>query len=58
MKEFKLTEDEIEVMFWYEGNTLFCKVAEMGADVYCCGAKAMPETADEALKLTETAWLW
>ena len=56
MKEFKL--NDYTVVFWLEGNTLFCKVDEMGADVYCCGSKAMPETEDEALKLTETAWLW
>ena len=56
MKEFEL--NDYTVMFWYEGKTLFCKVVEMGADVYCCGDHEMPETEDEALKLTETAWLW
>ncbi len=56
MKEFNL--NDIEVVFWQEGNTLFCKVAEMGADVYCCGTHAIPETEDEALKLTEKAWMW
>ena len=56
MKEFKL--NDVEVVFWKEGNTLFCKVDEMGADVYCCGTKQMPETEAEALKLAETAWIW
>lgn len=56
MKKFEL--NDVDVVFWYEGNVLFCKVEEMGADVYCCGIRTMPETDDEALKLTETAWLW
>jgi hypothetical protein len=56
MKEFIL--NDVEVGFWMEGKTLFCKVLEMGADIYCCGNKPMPETEAEALKLTETAWIW
>ena len=56
MKEFKL--NDVEVVFWYEGNTLFCKVDEMASDVYCCGTQSMPETEEEALKLAETAWIW
>lgn len=56
MKEFKLMGSEVQ--FWHEGNVLFCKVVEMGADIYCCGNKPMPATDEEALKLTETAWIW
>lgn len=55
-KEFKL--NDVDVVFWYEGNTLFCKVDEMGADLYCCGNREMPNTVEEAVKLTETAWIW
>ena len=56
MKEFKL--NDYEVVFWQEGNTVFCKVVEMGADIYCCGNRQMPETEEDAWKLIETAWMW
>lgn len=46
------------LVFWYEGKTLFCKIEEMGADVYYCGHKAMPETKVQAMRLAETAWVW
>ena len=55
MKEFKL--NGVTVVFWHFGTALFCKIAEMGADVYCCGVCDMPTTDEEALALTEKAWL-
>lgn len=56
MKKFRM--EGVTVVFWKECGTLFCKVSEMGADLYCCGDRQMPKTKEEALKLTEVAWLW
>lgn len=56
MKEFELNGLDIE--FWFEGKTLFCKVIEMGAEIYCCGNKQMPTTNEEAMELAENVWLW
>lgn len=56
MKEFKL--NGTDVRFWYEEGNLWCKVLDMGADIYCCGNRPMPTTDEEALNLTKIAWLW
>ncbi len=56
MKTFELNGYEVE--FWNEGPWLFCRLGEMGADIYCCGDRQMPKTDDEAMKLTEIAWIW
>lgn len=56
MKEFEY--NDITVKFWKEGSIVFCKVEEMGADLYCCGERELPETVEEAVKMTETAWAW
>lgn len=55
-KQFEI--DGVTVEFWHEGNNLFCRVPGAYDDVYCCGCKKMPETNEDVLKLTETAWVW
>ena len=50
--------DDVEVLFWYEGATLFCRVHDMGSEIYCCGSARMPENEADVLKITETAWVW
>lgn len=56
VKKFKVRGGTL--VFWFEGKTLFCKVKEMGTDIYCCGDKQMPETKIQALRYAETAWIW
>lgn len=48
----------VEVLFWYEGNTLFCRIPNIDEDTYCCGTAKMPETEDEVLAVTKSAWVW
>ncbi len=55
-KQYKLGGTVVK--FWKESGTVFCKVDEMGADVYVCKSDELPQTKAEALKLTETAWIW
>lgn len=56
MKEFKI--EETTVVFWKDAGAVFCKVDEMGADVYCCSGHELPSTEAEAMKMAETAWMW
>lgn len=56
MKQFEL--EGFTVVFWKEAGTVFCRVDEMGADVYVCRTDTLPQTEAEALALTETAWIW
>lgn len=56
MKTFELNGYEVE--FCNEGPWLFCRLGEMGADIYCCGDRQMPKTEEEAMKLTQIAWIW
>lgn len=55
-KQYKLGGTVVK--FWKESGTVFCKVEEMGADVYVCKTDTLPLTKAEALALTKTAWLW
>ena len=57
-KEKRFRIGGVVIVFWKEQHTLWCKVEEMGADIYCCGDAKMPRTKKQALALTERAWLW
>lgn len=58
MNECKFKIDGTVVVFFRnEGGNLFCKV-ERTEDVYYCGHRGLPETAEDAKKLLAEAWLW
>ena len=53
MKMFKTKG--VKFVFWKEAGSVFCSVNGL---VYCCTAKNLPTTKEDALKMAETAWIW